>query len=469
MNDDLTTFKVLMTAGKGLTPAQQAWPPLTLEAYAQLSIKRAQVATLGSMRSINWTDHANVTKQQVLENIDVKHLRWISEIISDGSVIQSLSGRSALLGDGYSRNPSDRDELIAQRTKDLEGIIGQARGFDIDEFLSDWEPTDARPIPWTLPSDTGPAASVNLGKWYYVAHPFFPREPVGTGGILADSSAEETALPVAMVELTTGTNEQEAWSLPRLMMTAGLAPKVTALYLPDYVTPSVRMAKSTQMQQVLCHMLPGHEVSVPVAGGPFEDDHGNPAWFAKGKGSLTPAKQILELKRDFLTSVAVALRAVKAHRPTVVVADGQGALIALGLANALCIETCLAMRNVQLPEIPPLARAWGAVRAVIVSTPRWGRAKLDVQLLSRAVPEMFDLTSPWEGLPTALVETKHSPLYSKEKELRWHAVDRFDNGFFDASGSAKERRIFVRVELRPCSAASCRIGTPARDMRGCQP
>ena len=93
-----------MTAGKGLTPAQQAWPPLTLEAYAQLSIKRAQVATLGSMRSINWTDHANVTKQQVLENIDVKHLRWISEIISDGSVIQSLSGRSALLGDGYSRN-----------------------------------------------------------------------------------------------------------------------------------------------------------------------------------------------------------------------------------------------------------------------------------------------------------------------------------------------------------------------------
>ena len=31
---------------------------------------------------------------------------------------------------------------------------------------------------------------------------------------------------------------------------------------------------------------------------------------------------------------------------------------------------------------------------------------------------MFDLTSPWEGLPTALVETKHSPLYSKEKELR---------------------------------------------------
>lgn len=51
----------------------------------------------------------------------------------------------------------------------------------------------------------------------------------------------------------------------------------------------------------------------------------------------------------------------------------------------------------------------------------------------------------------------------------WHAVDRFDNGFFDASGPAKERTIFVRVELWPCSAASYRIGTPAGDMRGCQP
>ena len=38
--------------------------------------------------------------------------------------------------------------------------------------------------------------------------------------------------------------------------------------------------------------------------------------------------------------------------------------------------------------------------------------------VGRAVPEMFDLTSPWEGLPTAFVETKHSPLHPKEKELR---------------------------------------------------
>ena len=77
---DLTHFKVLMTAGKGLTPAQQAWDPRTLELYAQLGIKRAAVTCLGQIRAILWTDHANVKRLQTADDIDVKHLRWVSEI-----------------------------------------------------------------------------------------------------------------------------------------------------------------------------------------------------------------------------------------------------------------------------------------------------------------------------------------------------------------------------------------------------
>ena len=90
---DLTKFNVLLTAGKGLTPPQQSWHPLTLEGYAQLETKRAQKLVLGSLRSICWTDHANWTKQTVLVDIDVKHLRWVSWILADGSQIRSLSGR----------------------------------------------------------------------------------------------------------------------------------------------------------------------------------------------------------------------------------------------------------------------------------------------------------------------------------------------------------------------------------------
>ena len=65
MSRDLSRFKVLLTHSKGLTPAQQAWPPLTLEAFAQLEVRRAAKKALGTVRSILWTDHANLTRAQV--------------------------------------------------------------------------------------------------------------------------------------------------------------------------------------------------------------------------------------------------------------------------------------------------------------------------------------------------------------------------------------------------------------------
>ena len=47
MTADLTAFRVLQMVGKGFTPAQQAWPALTLEAFAQLGGKRAQKKDVG--------------------------------------------------------------------------------------------------------------------------------------------------------------------------------------------------------------------------------------------------------------------------------------------------------------------------------------------------------------------------------------------------------------------------------------
>ena len=59
------------------------------------------------------------------------------------------------MGDGFSRNPSDRDALIAQRTTDLEGRTGQLRGFTLEGFLSDYEEGE-RPSPWTVSNDAVP-------------------------------------------------------------------------------------------------------------------------------------------------------------------------------------------------------------------------------------------------------------------------------------------------------------------------
>ncbi len=52
MTADLSRFKVLLMVGKGFTPAQQAWPPLVLEGYAQLMGKRAQRKVMCPMRSV---------------------------------------------------------------------------------------------------------------------------------------------------------------------------------------------------------------------------------------------------------------------------------------------------------------------------------------------------------------------------------------------------------------------------------
>ena len=103
------------------------------------------------MWSICWTDHANWTKQQVAApaDLEVKILRWVSEIVRDGSEIRSLCGRNCRLADVTSRNPKDRNELLAQRTKDLEGLAGQVRKFDLAAYLSDMEDEDIA-IPWAL-------------------------------------------------------------------------------------------------------------------------------------------------------------------------------------------------------------------------------------------------------------------------------------------------------------------------------
>ena len=49
-------------------------------------------------------------------------MRWVGEILLDGSEIRSLSGR----------NPKDRDRLLEARTRDLQVMSGRLRGFDLD-------------------------------------------------------------------------------------------------------------------------------------------------------------------------------------------------------------------------------------------------------------------------------------------------------------------------------------------------
>ena len=90
--------------------------------------------------------------------VDPKPVRVVREFIADGSEVRSLAGRSAKLGDGIPRNPPDRDEVLAQRTKDLAGLMGQAQAVDLDAYLPEYD-QHRYALPWTLPLDSVPERS----------------------------------------------------------------------------------------------------------------------------------------------------------------------------------------------------------------------------------------------------------------------------------------------------------------------
>jgi hypothetical protein len=198
-----------------------------------------------------WTDHANLTRQQTLDDIDVKMLRWISELISDGSEILSLSGRSAKLGDGFSRNPKGRDDLLAQRTKDLEGLIGQIRGFDLGQYSSEYPDPAPHAVPWTLGNDSLP-------------------DKVGLSGESVGSSIDR---------------------LHAVMAQVCSQPVAVFLYASGYSRPSELRTALEVLRRDLAILLPSHSIRLISIEGPFEDHEGNGAQFdAAALGRLSGLK-----------------------------------------------------------------------------------------------------------------------------------------------------------------------------------
>ena len=98
----------------------------------------------------------------------------------------------------------------------------------------------------------------------------------------------------------------------------------------------------------LHQVLPGYEVELALAEGPFEDDDGVGAHFealALQKGSSL-VKQIGALKVDLHVSVIKLARHAVMQKPKLIVGHGQGAIIAIAYGHPGCFEQVLATRNV---------------------------------------------------------------------------------------------------------------------------
>ena len=91
------------------------------------------------------------------------------------------------------------------------------------------------------------------------------------------------------------------------------------------------------------------------------DDDGAAAQVDGHKSKLGPAKLLLEVKKDLLTSVVTLARNVGVHRPEVLVGFGQGGVVAQAYGHPLAMETALQARNVQVSELTGIAEAWAGV------------------------------------------------------------------------------------------------------------
>ena len=177
---------------------------------------------------------------------------------ADGSQIRSLSGRSAQLGDGYNRNPKDRDAILEQRTRDLQGRTGQLRGFNMDEFLRDYQENTSA-LPWTVGDDAVPDISAE--------ERLAPRAASYAPG----SSAQGVSVSKAVRPRMRDSGGPYSGAVIRAMAEAGVPKRLKVVLVTDYGSGEEVEQSRVKWTRQVSLLFPHHKVSVSASKGPFED------------------------------------------------------------------------------------------------------------------------------------------------------------------------------------------------------
>ena len=156
-----------------------------------------------------------------------------------------MNGRNCRLADGTSRNPVDRNELLAQRTKDLEGLAGQVRNFDLDKYLSDRE-------------------EIGIAQPWGLGDSVLPPSDKATKAKATPALASSSGLGIAAARIG-----NTICRLPLLMSIAGILPILTVLYVcarlhscsgsyygDDKITVSSYLSVSAVSSQFICSRRP---------------------------------------------------------------------------------------------------------------------------------------------------------------------------------------------------------------------
>ncbi|CAK0840013.1 unnamed protein product, partial [Prorocentrum cordatum] len=309
---DRRTLNVLAMYGGCLSLAQSNWHPRRGELYAQRETRREARKDFGRLPTLCWTDHAAAVKDATGEaETDSTVIRWVGEIESDGSRLMNLSGRSAALGDGPSRENEAHGKFLREQAHSLANIT-------IEDIIGD----DYRPgegAPWGL-----------------------------------DETPDAAALQLVAVA---GAEREKGDSI--------------ALYLPDYGCERRRSAEQARAARQLQLAAPGLRLRMIPHDPPLADGAGGLYYIAPprfpGDASGKARKQ---LRNDGLTAVAAVLRECAARWPKVVIGTGHGGLVAAAAAHPRVVEAALALRHAREAEGMQVAEAWVNVRAFVAIGPR---------------------------------------------------------------------------------------------------
>ena len=186
------------------------------------------------------------------------------------------------------------------------------------------------------------------------------------------------------------------------------ASKLRALYLPPYAGSSLKVMAGRSLRANLQGLPPHREVHLAVVEGPYEDDAGDGAYFEIGKQKLAGRKLSLDVRRDVFVAILKTLRVARTHGAEVLVADEQGAVVALATLMPPAIEAAMAARTVQGAEVLQLGQAWNKLKLVVLRRPGLGKARPGFDLFLEAVPE-WKQPFPEPALRAAVIVERRDP------------------------------------------------------------
>ncbi|CAK0841686.1 unnamed protein product [Prorocentrum cordatum] len=345
-------------------------------------------AELGKPRPLAMCSRSFTTAQQ---ECGEKVIRWWGIILQSGVIVCFLAGK-VNPSDGLSRNPRDRDALLARRAWLLKNPSELAADFKQTEFedtLTLQQLADAR---WSLFRSPWELEEVEAGEVF-----------VATGGGGFRNILKVLAVP-SWEAVEPGTFAKE---VERLLVAA--RSEEADLFAPLVVE----------------------------ADAPMVDEEGLGFWFRQPRGPDSASSR-KELRRSLFTAVLELLRQMRRRPPHVVVALGQGAVVAAFACHPAVRELVYRHRFVQPFESEAMESAakgvaqWFFVHAAAV---------LRAGLMSR----LFDLVPEMTPLPDVWSEHQVQRGASSRSDARCLAA-RFPNGAVLECGGG--RRDFAALKVR---------------------